>query len=95
MGYQVSYDMISAPSERRSKRWTGIAALVVICVLLISAVSFKTAALPWIKNFLIPGDPEVTAAALDAFVDDLQDGMSFADAVTAFCQTIIAHGQAG
>lgn len=95
MGYRVSYDLVSAPKVRRNKKWTGIAAIAVICVLLICATVFKTAALPWIRDFLIPGDPDVTATALTELVNDLRDGVSFTDAVTTFCREIISNGQTG
>lgn len=93
MGYVVSYDAISAPKAPKNKKWTSIAALVVVLVLVISAFSFKGAVLPWVQEWLIPGDTEVTAGALRKMVDDLRQGEDFADALAAFCSEIIANGQ--
>lgn len=93
MGYTVSYNSISVPKAPKNKKWTSVAALVVVLVLVISAFSFKGAVLPWVQQWLIPGDPEVTAGALRTMVDDLRQGADFADALTAFCNEIITNGQ--
>jgi len=93
MGYDVSYGSIPTPKAPKTKKWTSIAALVVVLVLVISAFSFKGAVLPWVQEWLIPGDPEVTAMALRTMVDDLRQGVDFADALAAFCGEIIANGQ--
>ena len=41
-------------------------------------------------NWLLPGDPAVTEAALREMVERLSDGEAFSDAITAFCKEIIA-----
>ena len=41
--------------------------------------------------YLLPGDPAVTAAALENMAADLKAGQSVRDAITAFCAEIIAH----
>lgn len=38
---------------------------------------------------LLPGDPEITAAALDELRQDLYDGQPIQEALTAFCREII------
>lgn len=93
MGYSVSYDSISTPKAPKNRRWTGIAAVIVVLVLVISAFSFKGTVLPFVQRWLIPGDPEVTAGALRTMVDDLRQGVDFADALATFCSEIIANGQ--
>ena len=93
MAYNISYDSITVTKPRKSKKWTSFAALIVVLVLVISAFSFKSVVAPWVQRWLIPGDPEVTAGALRNMVDDLRQGVDFADALAAFCNEIIAHGQ--
>lgn len=44
---------------------------------------------PTVKEYLIPGNPEVTEAALIDFIDDIKQGAAFGDAMTAFCREII------
>ena len=40
-------------------------------------------------DWLLPGDPEVTAAALESLRENLAAGESLGEAVTAFCREII------
>lgn len=44
-----------------------------------------------IPDFLIPGDPEVTTAAAENMVANLQQGSTVNEAVTVFCREIL-HG---
>ena len=43
-------------------------------------------------DILIPGDAEVTKAAMSDFVSDLRGGEQVVDAFAAFCQTILQGG---
>lgn len=45
-----------------------------------------------IKNFLLPGDPQITEAGIIGFVDDVRSGTGVADAFTTFCEYIIQNG---
>ena len=47
----------------------------------------------WVQEFLLPGDPAVTAAALENMVDNIKDGNSIAEAVTAFCREIVENAE--
>jgi hypothetical protein len=42
---------------------------------------------------LLPGDPAVTGAALDAMMENLKQGNSVAECFTVFCQEIVAHAK--
>jgi hypothetical protein len=44
-----------------------------------------------VQEVLLPGDPAVTAAALENMTEGLRSGESLLDAVTAFCREIIAN----
>lgn len=88
MSYRISYeknmvkkDLLSDQSATRLNRWIISA---VICILLVCALSSST-----VRSYLLPGDPQITEAALNELADDLREGESVADAVTAFCREIL------
>lgn len=90
MAYKMEYDLIS-PNKRttiqlktkckdRPKRWIVLGlliALVAICVF---------------TDALIPGDAEVTKAAMNELVNDIKGGEQVVDAFAAFCQTVLQGG---
>ena len=41
-------------------------------------------------DFLIPGDREITKAAFQTMVEDVREGERVSDALTAFCEEILA-----
>ena len=88
VGYKIEYSPETAycypqhnvRKKRNYGRW--------ICTL------FLVGAMLWMRvygipDFLIPGDPVVTRSATAAFMDDLSEGVSVNDAVTAFCRNIL------
>ena len=95
MGYRVEYK--SFGEEKRQPKVgqykKAIMAAALVMVLTGGALTVKLTGLPWVQKYLLPGDPEVTAAALEQMVDDLRSGYSFADAVTAFCREIMENAQ--
>ncbi len=96
MGYKIRYDAVSGPSGGDQKRkWTGTVALVCVIVCLLGALAIKNYGLPWVQEVLLPGDPAVTAAALETLAADLRGGATLWDAVTAFCREIMKHGLSG
>ena len=76
------YAQVKDRKPIRLKRWLLVAAIL----LGIAWVRYNG-----IPDFLIPGDKEVTVSATKNMVDNLQNGISFNDAVTAFCREIL-HG---
>jgi len=93
MGYQIHYESVGRIEKTKPEkhRISGVLAVVMVCVLVIGAVAVKTGALPWVKDYLIPGDPDVTVAALQDMVAGLQSGEALGEAITAFCREIVAH----
>lgn len=94
MAYNIRYvsfgEEKKQPKEAQWRKRIGAGLLIV--VLLIGAMTVKHRGLPWVTEYLLPGDPAVTAAALEEMVMDLRDGESLHDAVTAFCREIMEHG---
>lgn len=93
MAYQIRYEKIGTKPEKSPKKWTGLIAAICVLALVTGAVTVKTVGLKWIQEVLLPGDPEVTAAALEGLVEDLKDGESLGRAVTAFCEEIMKNAE--
>lgn len=95
MGYRVEYKSFGEekkrPKPRKYKQAVMAAALVL--ALTGSALTVKATGLSWVQKYLLPGDPEVTAAALEQMVDDLRSGRGIGEAVTAFCREIIENAK--
>lgn len=90
MGYRVDYRPIKK-IRRAEKRRSGLAAMTalwfLIFLLLTNGLWPRGAEV--LQSVLIPGDPEITTAALKSLVEDLKAGEPLADAVESFCITVI------
>ena len=91
MAYRIDYNIIGKFPMNKKKNWTGVIAGILVVALIIGAITVKMAGLPWVREVLIPGDPVITAAALDGMVEDLRNGDSIIEAITAFCREIMKH----
>lgn len=84
MGYFVSYGPQYPKPAPRGKKWL----LVVLVLLVVLGVRYFAGQIPWEQ--LIPGDTAVTVAAMENLADALSQGESVGQAITAFCQQILA-----
>ena len=41
-----------------------------------------------VREFLIPGDPDITVKATEELVEDIKNGAPLIDALTVFCETV-------
>ena len=93
MGYRITYESVGkkrkslGPGHKRTL--TG----VLVLVLVLGAMGIKSSGLDFVKNYLLPGDPAVTAAALEEMAEDLRQGESIVSAFRAFCEEIIENGK--
>ena len=95
MSYRIRY-----PSFEKEKmylkgkhRRAGVVAGILTLILFFGAMSVKHKGLRWVQTYLLPGDPAVTAAALEDLAADLKEGENLKDAISDFCREIMAHGQ--
>ena len=93
MAYSIKYVSFGEKKKQsKDTKWkNGMAAGLLVVVLLIGAMTVKHRGLGWVTNYLLPGDPAVTAAALEGMVTDLKEGDNLYDAVSAFCREIMEH----
>jgi len=48
-----------------------------------------------IRQYILPGDPQITEVALEQLVLDIRNGESISDAIATFCQEIMDNAQTG
>jgi len=94
MGYKIMYnpeDNDKYPVFKPKKRNFRLLpfAMVLIAGLMLTRPQIRSG----IEEWLIPGNPMVTKAAFSLMIDELREGESFTDAVTTFCNEIIAGGK--
>lgn len=87
MGYRIVY------GRKERKRISPKKIGAIFAVMIVVAILMLPSSRAVVAEILLPGDPEVTASALQTLVSDLGEGQGIGDAVTAFCHEIIAGGQ--
>ena len=86
MAYKITYPSVGKrqfPTRKPLPTWA-------LPVGLISAILVGITIYNGSANWLLPGDPAVTEAAIKEMIEKLSQGEQFSDAVTAFCKEIIA-----
>ena len=74
--------------KKRSKRYIALG-LVIALILSIFLLGSEES----VQRFLIPGDPEITKAAVTQFTQNIQQGDNFKQAITTFCREIIESAE--
>lgn len=93
MGYRIDYGGPAGTLRPKKRDWRAVSAVLLVALCVAGAVTVKAVGLKWVREVLLPGDPEITAAALETMAEDLREGESLRDALTAFCREIMYHGQ--
>lgn len=94
MGYRIEYGIsgrtvIYDIEKDRRQKWPS----KVLCILLISGALIHGFVNKWIWDVLFPGYNEGTIVAADHMIEQIKEGESIGDAVSAFCKEIIVDGQ--
>ena len=93
MSYQIQYnpDFWKCRPAKKGRLRSKVNILgIILCVFaLFISLRYGTT----IKDFLIPGDPAVTTAAVDHLMDNLKEGNALKDALTDFCYEILECGK--
>jgi hypothetical protein len=93
MSYRIEYGSggeLRKPCKKKGL-WARVAVVICVLSLVAGAMTIKNTGLSWVKTVLLPGDPAVTAAALENMAESIREGESLVDAVTAFCREIIEN----
>ena len=91
MGYQIVYESVGKIPQQKRQRRTSIFAIAIVIMLVLCAITIKTVELEWVQEVLLPGDPDITAAALDNMVADLRSGEGIVEAIKTFCMEIMEN----
>lgn len=92
MSYRIVYNRrfnrkFPVRSLYAQKRKQKIYIAILVGAFLLSLTSSR------VRAFLLPGDGEVTQAAISNMIADIRDGEKFSDAVTTFCLVILENAQ--
>ncbi len=91
MGYRIQYGdtpIYDKQQNIRLSRIVGLSLSFLVLFILLSWCFWPEGRLV-LRDFLVPGDPDVTLHGLEVLTQELRDGESFSDAVTAFCREVI------
>ena len=96
MGYRIVYGRVKK-LRRMDSRIAPRAALTALCFLLfcILVSAFWPEGTEVLRNLLLPGDPVVTAAALEDLSGELRAGASVGEALKHFCLRILEGAELG
>lgn len=92
MGYQIQYGSTVIKKHLRDKTDPHKSLLLIIgavCLCCILAFSvFQHRDLIW--EWILPGDPQITKAALTTFWENIRCGIPVGDAIEVFCKEILS-----
>ncbi len=93
MSYRIDYTGAAGIRKplRSPKPRGALAAGIGVVTMVAGAIALRHTELRWVKRFLLPGDPALTAAALENAVESIRQGQGLSEAVAAFCREIVAH----
>lgn len=91
MGYRIEYQPVRKirGREQHRSRLMAFTALFFLLFLVLTHVFWPEGA-QMLQRVLIPGDPAVTAAALDGLCDQLRSGAGISEAAIQFCRQILS-----
>ena len=93
MSYRIEYGP-AIPSQHTTRKYTArlriLTAVFLLIFVFLVRQYFPTGA-ENLRQFLLPGAPGVTQTALDQLMEQLRDGQSLGQALTAFCTYIVSN----
>ena len=87
MAYEIHY----GPEKKRRCGWAGVAAMLLVLTFLAVGVLWPQGA-QLLQDFLTPGDPVVTTAALEDFAQGLREGKPVTQALNELARRIKGYG---
>ena len=90
MGYRILYGSVKKARdlEKRVCRSAAMMGCLLVLFLLVISILWPEGS-TMLRNLLYPGDPAVTASAIQVLMDDLSAGFGIYDAVSHFCIQIL------
>lgn len=84
MAYQVIYGASYRVNYKSSNKKTKIIKIAGACIIITGLLL-----IPAVRNFLVPGDTDVTKSAISNFSSNIKEGESVKEAFSSFCQEIV------
>lgn len=95
MGYRIEYNP-ELNSKYPRKVHTGKGKILLLSAAMLSGIILGFIGInnsTALKNWLLPGNPQVTEAAFSAMIADIRAGEQVGDAITAFCLEIMENAK--
>ena len=92
MAYEISYGPVKTKQPKHRRNTTRSLILFLCAAALIIGLSVAGTGAR-IRQWLIPGDSDVTIAAFSTMIENLKDGLPLYESVTAFCKEIIENAK--
>lgn len=90
MGYRIEYGTGDATVKPVRRKWWNAKSVLISAVSVVLAITLTIpVGREWVRQLLLPGDVEVTSAAMNGLLKDLKAGEDIGIAVEAFCHQII------
>lgn len=93
MGYSIQYGTSGKLEEswhaNKKKIKRKIAAAVLVCAAVLALLF--SGSVEAVRDFLVPGNPEITKAAFAQFTENIRQGNNVSDAIYTFCREIIEN----
>lgn len=94
MAYQITYGQTVVKKRNIFRIRVGKQHLLTSCCIMLGILLLAVCILPQLRiglrNLILPGDPDVTASALENMVDAIGAGESIQSALTDFCREILS-----
>ena len=94
MGYSIEYSLegsnITSSKKKKYRVFKIMSGGLLLAFILL--LLFWPAARSVVREALIPGDSDVTIAAAECLIQELEQGNSISEALSAFCREVIADG---
>lgn len=88
MAYKIEYGEVAELLKPKTKLRQFVIVFLILALVVAAAV-IKSVGLPFVREVLLPGDPAVTAMALDALAENIRDGIPIFEALETFCKEIV------
>ena len=91
MGYRIEYDLKTGQYEVSKDNPWQVPALTIVCfgIFLLLSSWFWPEGIDFIRDLVIPGEDAVTIQAFQNMTQQLHNGISFRDALSAFCLEVM------
>ena len=93
--YRIMYDSKNSIHSQKGRGRLAILTVVIFFIFCTAVCICWPDGKILLQTLLIPGDPETTLQAAEAFAAEVASGYTFSDAVNNFYSTVVRNGYSG